>query len=87
MRDLNAARLSAKEAIFRAHDEAENKFFAMLMVVIYICAIAIIAVFGFFAFGEDKYRQGQIDALSGKVYYELAKQADGSVIWTKKDTK
>lgn len=86
MRDLNAARLSAKEAIFRAHDEAVNIFFVMFMIVICICTIAIIAVFVFFAF-ESNYRQGQIDALSGKVYYELAKQADGSVIWTKKDTK
>lgn len=87
MRDLDAARLSAKEALFRAHDEAEKKFFTMLMIVIIICTVAIIAVFGIFAFGENNYRQGQIDALSGKVYYELAKQTDGSVIWTKKDTK
>ena len=29
-------------------------------------------------FGEDNYQQGQIDALTGKVYYELAKQTDGS---------
>lgn len=30
------------------------------------------------------YRQGQIDALTGKVVYELKKQSDGSTAWVKK---
>ena len=30
------------------------------------------------------YKQGQIDALSGKVVFELKKQGDNTVIWERK---
>lgn len=29
------------------------------------------------------YRQGQIDALTGKICYKLEQQPDGSTIWTR----
>lgn len=32
------------------------------------------------------YQQGQIDALNGKVLFELVKQPDGSMVWQKKTT-
>lgn len=39
-----------------------------------------------FSFGEytQVYKQGQIDALSGKVLFELKKQEDNSIIWIRK---
>jgi hypothetical protein len=30
------------------------------------------------------YKEGQIDAIQGKVKYQLTKQPDGSIIWTEK---
>lgn len=55
----------------------------VITISLYILAIMI---WGLIVF-QDSYRYGQIDALSGKVYYGLEKQADGSVIWVKKDSK
>ena len=46
-RRIQEDRLSAKEAIFREHDEAEKKIFTTLKIVIVICTVAIIAIFGF----------------------------------------
>lgn len=43
-RRIQEDRLSAKEAIFREHDEAEKKIFTMLKIVIVICTVAIIIV-------------------------------------------
>ena len=44
------------------------------------------AFFVIFSFGEytQLYKQGQIDALSGKVVFELKKQEDNTVIWERK---
>jgi len=33
------------------------------------------------------YKRGQVDALSGKVVFELKKQEDGSVLWERKEKK
>lgn len=30
------------------------------------------------------YKQGQIDALNGKVFFELKKQEDGTTVWVRK---
>lgn len=34
---------------------------------------------------HNAYRKGQIDALSGKIHFELKKQEDGSIIWMRKN--
>jgi small basic protein len=46
----------------------------------------VTAFFVIFSFGEytQLYKQGQIDALSGKVAFELKKQEDNTVIWERK---
>ncbi len=46
----------------------------------------VTAFFMMFSFGEytQLYKQGQIDALSGKVVFELKKQGDNTVIWERK---
>lgn len=36
--------------------------------------------------GEIQYKQGQIDALTGNVKYELETQKDSTTIWVKKDS-
>jgi hypothetical protein len=33
------------------------------------------------------YKRGQVDALSGKVVFELKQQDDGSVLWERKEKK
>ena len=33
------------------------------------------------------YKKGQVDALSGKVIFELKQQDDGSVLWERKEKK
>ncbi|MFA5453468.1 MAG: hypothetical protein WC248_07835 [Candidatus Methanomethylophilaceae archaeon] len=32
---------------------------------------------------DDAYKQGQIDALTGKICYKLEQQQDGTTIWIK----
>lgn len=46
----------------------------------------VTAFFVIFSFGEytQLYKQGQIDALSGKIMFELKKQEDNTVIWERK---
>lgn len=46
----------------------------------------VTAFFMMVSFGEytQLYKQGQIDALSGKVVFELKKQEDNTVIWERK---
>ena len=34
---------------------------------------------------NGNYKDGQIDALTGKIKYELKKQEDGQTIWVHKD--
>lgn len=36
---------------------------------------------------EEGYKQGQIDALTGKVKYELSKNEDGELVWTEINIK
>ena len=49
-----------------------------------VATIIIGTCFG--AFGEHTtfYKQGQIDAITGNVKYELVKQPDGTTIWQRK---
>lgn len=41
------------------------------------------------AFGVDTtlYKQGQIDAINGKIMYELKQQPDGTTAWERKQEK
>lgn len=53
---------------------------------ILICAAILIVVFLLamvpYAMGRNTgYREGQIDALNGKLYYKLEKQADSEFRW------
>lgn len=37
--------------------------------------------------GSAPYKQGQIDAINGKIRYELVKQKNGSVVWERIEKK
>ena len=54
-----------------------------------ICALVGAWIFVLFAISFEEhtkpYKQGQIDALSGKVLFELKKHSDGSVKWERKE--
>lgn len=52
----------------------------------------VMSVFGFIAgivvasnIIEDRYKEGQIDALTGTVHYELVTQPDSSRVWERVD--
>lgn len=51
--------------------------FIVLLIVIYIIFLTIF-------FYKSGYRQGQIDALNGKVEYEKKENEDGEITWVKK---
>lgn len=36
-------------------------------------------------YGETQYKQGQVDALTGNVKYELQTQKDSTTVWVEKD--
>ena len=36
---------------------------------------------------KDDYKQGQIDALNGKVFYCLKKSEDGSIKWVRREER
>jgi len=57
--------------------------FAFLFTVIIILAAAV-ALISTLWLTSDVYRQGQIDALTGNIQYELVMQADSTRIWQKK---
>lgn len=46
------------------------------LAMVFFCAIGAIA-----QFGHDRYRDGQIDALSGKPAYELRANERGETVW------
>ena len=46
-----------------------------------IIFILLFIVFGFIAGQEDGYKDGQIDALVGKIVYCLERQANSELIW------
>lgn len=48
------------------------------------CTVFFIVLYAIFPTHSGIYRQGQIDALSGKVHYELVKQSNGTVTWQRK---
>lgn len=46
--------------------------------------IIAIVVTGFYPEYTNLYRQGQIDAISGKILFELEVKPDGSAAWERK---
>lgn len=58
-------------------------------VALVMCVLGIVgwAVIWYGIGKDDGYRQGQIDALTGKVKYELVVQPDSTRTWEKKKTQ
>ena len=58
----------------------------VLGIIVGIIVGAILVVGLTFAFPEYTkiYKQAQIDAINGKILFELKKQEDGSVVWERK---
>ena len=56
---------------------------ALLVIVIVLIVVAVCD----FYIASDIYKRGQIDALSGKVKYELQTQQDSTHIWVKREEK
>lgn len=53
-----------------------------LMLMIGMCIMAGIGVWGGMSFRSDDYRRGQIDALNGRIKYQKEENEDGEIIWT-----
>jgi hypothetical protein len=53
-----------------------------ILIVGILLSIAAIYVFGKVDY-RSGYKQGQIDAINGKIYYELKKTKDNEIEWTK----
>ena len=67
-------------------DALEAISVGLLALVIFLSLFAIKACNDIGVRG-DSYRQGQIDALTGKIKYELLPQPDGTVVWVEKEAK
>jgi hypothetical protein len=59
-----------------------NKLVFLLGVATGIWLVVVLAEF--FPENTSPYRQGQIDALNGKIVVELKEQSDGSTKWERK---
>lgn len=53
----------------------------ILLIILVIAIVLGIAAVPFTMGRIDGYRKGQIDALNGKLYYKLEKQADSEFRW------
>lgn len=60
-----------------------NEGIAFIIGIILGAAVIVISS-GIFVENTMPYKAGQIDALSGKVLYELKDQPDGTRIWVRK---
>lgn len=55
-----------------------------LIIGIFVGAFFVIGLSMTFPEQTKIYKQAQIDALNGKILFELKKQEDGSVVWERK---
>lgn len=60
-------------------------YFLVLWVVILVFVVGIIVGITITLAANDDYRLGQIDAMSGKVAFELKTVGDGSTQWVRID--
>jgi hypothetical protein len=63
----------------------DGDFWLTFFIGYFVSAFFIFGVLMMFHDRTLLYKQGQIDALSGKIVYELKQQPDGSVTWVRKE--
>lgn len=51
--------------------------------VVTLLMILLVSLVPYFMGRNDGYREGQIDALNGKIHYKLEKQDDSQFIWVR----
>ena len=64
-------------------EEKDLKTFFLLgmWVGVVVSAVLVIMAFKYFGNNHDWYKEGQLDALTGKIKYELVTQDDSTRVW------
>lgn len=68
---------------FGKNDNNNNNKSAGLAIVFTVASVITMA-FGIDAIAKEKYKQGQIDAVTGNMKYELVVQPDSTTTWEMK---